>query len=75
MIKYVLVGVALYPNLVTASNAGENRAVSLTIHNAASSEKTLWIMAIIAFIGMPLVATYTAIVYWTFRGKAKADGY
>ena len=47
----------------------------LTIHNAASSQKTLWIMAIIAFIGMPLVASYTALVYWTFRGKAQADGY
>jgi cytochrome d ubiquinol oxidase subunit II len=32
-------------------------------------------MLIIAVIGMPLVASYTAIVYWTFRGKAKADGY
>jgi cytochrome d ubiquinol oxidase subunit II len=73
--QVVLVGVALFPNLVTASNAGEGGVVSLTIHNAASSEKTLWIMAIIALIGMPLVATYTAIVYWTFRGKARADGY
>jgi cytochrome bd-type quinol oxidase subunit 2 len=24
---------------------------------------------------VPLVLTYTAIVYWTFRGKANADGY
>jgi cytochrome d ubiquinol oxidase subunit II len=73
--QVVLVGVALYPNLVTASNAGLNGVESLTIRNAASSSKTLWIMCIIAFIGMPLVATYTAIVYWTFRGKAKADAY
>jgi cytochrome d ubiquinol oxidase subunit II len=73
--QVVLVGVALYPNLVAASNAGQDGVVNLTIHNAASSDKTLWIMAVIAFIGMPLVATYTAIVYWTFRGKAHADGY
>lgn len=73
--QVVLVGVALFPNLVTASNAGVNGVQSLTIHNAASSEQTLWIMAIIAFIGMPLVATYTGLVYWTFRGKAQADGY
>lgn len=73
--QVVLVGVALYPNLVTASNAGQNGVESLTIRNAASSSKTLWIMGIIALIGIPLVATYTAIVYWTFRGKAKADGY
>lgn len=70
-----LVGFALFPNMVTASNAGEGNVVSLTIYNAASSQATLQIMFIIALIGMPLVVTYTAIVYWTFRGKAKVDGY
>jgi cytochrome d ubiquinol oxidase subunit II len=44
---------------------------NLTIYNAASSQSTLTIMAIIALIGMPLVLTYTGIVYWTFRGKVK----
>ena len=24
-------------------------------------------------VGMPLVATYTGIVYWVFRGKVKLD--
>jgi cytochrome d ubiquinol oxidase subunit II len=28
-------------------------------------------MAIIALIGMPFVLTYTAIIYWVFRGKVK----
>jgi len=70
-----LVGFALFPNLVTASNAGQDKVVSLTIFNAASSESTLQTMFIIALIGMPLVVTYTGIVYWTFRGKAKVDGY
>jgi cytochrome d ubiquinol oxidase subunit II len=28
-------------------------------------------MATIAAIGMPIVLTYTGIVYWTFRGKVK----
>jgi cytochrome d ubiquinol oxidase subunit II len=73
--QVVLVGVALFPNLVAASNAGVDGVASLTIYNAASSRDTLWIMFIIAMIGMPLVATYTGLVYWTFRGKAKADGY
>jgi cytochrome d ubiquinol oxidase subunit II len=73
--QVALVGIALFPNLVTASNAGQDGVQSLTIRNAASSETTLWIMMIIAFIGMPLVAAYTAIVYWTFRGKARADLY
>ena len=58
---------AIFPNLVVSSSA----APSLTIYNAASSEKTLGIMAIIAAIGMPFVLTYTGIVYWVFRGKVE----
>lgn len=64
--------VALYPNLVTASN---NPELSLTIYNAASSQGTLKLMAWIALIGMPMVIAYTAVVYWTFRGKTRADVY
>lgn len=66
-----LFGVALFPNLVTSRPAYEN---SLTIYNAASSQKTLMIMAFIAGIGMPFVLTYTAVIYWTFRGKVKSEG-
>ena len=73
--QVLLVGFALFPNLVTASNTGTDGVTHITIYNGASSQDTLWIMLIIAVIGMPLVASYTAIVYWTFRGKAKADGY
>ena len=62
-----LFGMALFPNLVRSSSASP----SLTIVNAASSEATLGLMAIIAAIGIPFVATYTAIVYWVFRGKVK----
>ena len=29
------------------------------------------IALLIALIGMPLVLTYTAIVYWVYRGKVK----
>ncbi|MDR3606225.1 MAG: cytochrome d ubiquinol oxidase subunit II [Oligoflexia bacterium] len=61
-----LFGIALWPNLVTASNHPEN---SLNIYRAASSEKTLRIMMTIACIGIPLVLTYTSIVYWTFRRR------
>jgi cytochrome d ubiquinol oxidase subunit II len=65
-----LLGLALYPNLVVASN---NPAYSVTIFNAASSQRTLTIMLIIAAIGMPFVLTYSGIIYWTFRGKVKLD--
>lgn len=65
-----LLCVALYPNLVTSLPHPEH---SLTIYNAASSQKTLGIMAVIALIGMPCVLTYTLIVYRTFAGKVKLD--
>jgi len=61
-------GLALFPNLVTASN---DPAYSVTIYSAASSPKTLTIMFIIACIGMPFVLTYSGLIYWTFRGKVK----
>lgn len=65
-----LLGLALWPNLVTASNDPD---YSLTIYHAASSPKTLRIMLIIATIGIPFVLIYTAAVYWTFRGRVKVE--
>jgi cytochrome bd ubiquinol oxidase subunit II len=61
-----LFSLTLYPNLI-ASNISP--AYSLNIFNAASSQKTLKIMAIIALVGMPFVLGYTAAIYWAFRGK------
>jgi cytochrome d ubiquinol oxidase subunit II len=67
----ILLGLTLFPNLVTSDPNLEN---SLTIYNAASSQKTLSIMLVIAVIGMPFVLTYTAIIYWVFRGRvARGD--
>jgi cytochrome d ubiquinol oxidase subunit II len=56
----------VFPNVVTASN---DPARSWTLYNAASSPKTLGIGLLIAAIGIPFVLAYTAVVYWTFRGK------
>jgi cytochrome d ubiquinol oxidase subunit II len=63
-----LFSIALWPNLVTASN---DPSFSLSIYRAASSHKTLGIMFIIACIGMPMVCAYTTIVYWTFRRRVE----
>lgn len=65
-----LAGVDLFPNLVTAAGDPSH---SLTLYNAASSQKTLKIMAIIAAIGMPFVLAYTAAIYWAFRGEVQLD--
>lgn len=59
---------AIFPNLLVSSEAAH---FSLTIYNAASSQKTLRIMAVIAALGMPFVLAYTAAIYWTFRGKTQ----
>lgn len=65
-----LFGIALFPNLLVSNL---NHAWNLTIYNASSSHMTLSIMAVIALIGMPFVVTYTAVVYWVFRGKVKME--
>jgi len=63
-----LLGMAVFPNLVTATN---DAARSLTLYNASSSPKTLGIGLLFAAVGMPFVLAYTGVVYWTFRGKVE----
>lgn len=66
----ILVSIELYPNLLLSSLDSKN---SITIYNAASSQKALSIMLLITAIGAPLVILYTIFVYTTFRGKVKID--
>lgn len=63
-----LFGTALFPDLVHSSL---NPEWSLDIYNSASSQKTLRIMRTIAFLGMPFVIAYSAVIYWVFRGKVQ----
>jgi cytochrome d ubiquinol oxidase subunit II len=65
-----LFGMALFPNLIVSR---PDPSHSLTIYNASSSLRTLYIMRTIALIGMPFVLTYTSTVYWVFRGKTRID--
>lgn len=66
----MLVAIELYPVLILSTSDPAN---SITIYNAAASEKSLGIMLTIAAIGGPLVAAYTYFVYKTFAGKVKLD--
>ncbi len=68
----LLFGIGTYPNLVYSNPQPAN---SLTIYNAASSQKTLQIMLIIALCGVPMVLAYTGSIYWIFRGKVKLDAH
>lgn len=63
-----LMGIALFPNLIVSTMGPQ---YNLTAYNAASSQKTLAIMRNIALIGMPFVISYTAAIYWIFRGKVE----
>ena len=65
-----LFGIGMYPYMIYSRPSPEN---SLDIYNAASSARTLEIMLIIAIIGMPLVLSYTTVVYRIFRGKVKLE--
>jgi cytochrome d ubiquinol oxidase subunit II len=67
----LLFGLTLFPDLVVSSLNPDQW--SLTIRNASSSQRTLFIMCLIALIGMPLGAAYNAVVYWVFRGKVKPE--
>jgi cytochrome d ubiquinol oxidase subunit II len=66
----VVVAVNLYPNMVISTLSP---AYNLTVQNAAASSKSLGIMLTVAAIGVPLVATYTTFVFWTFKGKVQLD--
>ena len=63
-----LFAIGIFPNIVMSSL---NPEYSLTLYNAASSQKTLSIMLTIALIGIPFVLAYTISIYWIFRGKVK----
>jgi cytochrome d ubiquinol oxidase subunit II len=64
-----IVGLALYPNLVPALGGGE----PLTVTNASSSPLALWVMLVVALIGMPLVIGYTIYIYSRFKGPVRLD--
>jgi cytochrome d ubiquinol oxidase subunit II len=66
----ILVAIELYPVLLFSTLDPD---YTITIYNAASSNKALSIMLLIAAIGTPLVLTYTIFVYFTFKGKVKLD--
>ena len=64
------VAIELYPVLILSTL---DPAYHLTVYNTASSQKALGIMLLFAAIGAPLVLSYSAFVFWTFRGKVKLD--
>ena len=66
----VLVSIGLFPTIVPSTI---DPAYDMTVYNSASSFASRKNMLIIAAIGVPIVATYTIFVFWTFRGKVLLD--
>jgi cytochrome d ubiquinol oxidase subunit II len=66
----MLVAFQLYPVLLPSTL---DPKFSVTIYNAASSQKSLEIMLTIVLIGAPLLALYFLFLYKTFHGKVKLD--
>jgi len=66
----MLVAFQLYPTLLISSI---DPVHSITIYNAASSQKSLGIMLTIVLIGAPLLAAYFLFLYKTFNGKVALD--
>ncbi len=68
-----LYAIGMFPNILRASNAPDTNSV--TVFNGSSSLLTLHILLLFAVIGIPLVISYTAGVYYIFRGKVKLDAH
>lgn len=68
--QVAVLGACLYPTLVPALG---DPSLSLTVHNSASTPRTLGVMLAIALAGMPLVVAYTAFIYRVFKGKVVLD--
>ena len=60
---FLIVAATIFPLMVPA----QFPEYSLDIYNAASSQRTLYVMLVIALIGMPVVLVYTTFIYRVFR--------
>lgn len=65
-----LFGLAMFPDMVRSFPRPEH---SLNVMNSSASRQSLAIMSVIAVIGLPLVLSYTVVVYRIFRGKVRLN--
>jgi cytochrome d ubiquinol oxidase subunit II len=59
-------GVSLFPFLLPSSSEPSS---SLTVWDASSSPRTLWIMLLATAVFLPIVLAYTTWVYSVLRGR------
>lgn len=70
LLLVALFACGMFPELIRSSI---DPAFSITIFNAASSLKTLFVLMVITAIGIPLVLAYMIWVYTIFHGKVVID--
>jgi cytochrome d ubiquinol oxidase subunit II len=63
-------GIALFPFLMPSSTVPGH---GLTVWDASSSEKTLFIMLVAVILFLPVVLGYTAWVFRTLRGEVTLE--
>jgi cytochrome bd ubiquinol oxidase subunit II len=63
------VGISLFPFLLPSSS---HPSSSLTVWDASSSHRTLWIMLLAVCVFLPIVLLYTTWVYSVMRGRVTA---
>jgi cytochrome bd ubiquinol oxidase subunit II len=64
------VGISMFPFLLPSSS---DPSMSLTVWDASSSQKTLFIMLLVSAVFLPIILLYTRWVYRVMRGKVSHD--
>jgi cytochrome d ubiquinol oxidase subunit II len=59
-------GIALFPFLMPSATRPDH---GLTLWDASSSERTLFVMLIVVIVFLPIVLAYTAWVYRVLKGR------
>ncbi len=71
-LTFLTIFLNLYPHVLVSST---NRAFSLNVLNAASSNYTLTVMTVVALVFTPIVLLYQGWTYWVFRQRVGSDDF
>ena len=64
LVSYLGLGISMYPHIVPPG---------ITIWDAAAPRSSQLFLLVGAAVLIPIILSYTAYVYWLFRGKVRAD--
>ncbi len=70
LFSFTGLSVGMYPHMIPNLIASP-----MTVHAAAASPETLWLMLVVTAVLLPVILTYTTYKYRTFRGKTTGHSY